>query len=119
MILLTNRSHTTTAVIHNNILALPDGKVVGILLGHCVFGAEGKVLAKYFKHHLYTLEGKVLAIEDGTADKVNVDTSQLLQDAWLLIMRIKDHTCPIITPTEIWTGKTINEHFMAYGAVSA
>jgi hypothetical protein len=112
MILLTDQNHATIAIIHNNILALPHGRVIGVLLGHCVFGAGGKVFAKYFKHTLYTLQGKVLAKEGGAAGKFEIDTGQLLDSAWLLIMKIKDHTCPVITPTEIWSDKTLREHFM-------
>lgn len=117
MILLTNRNNATVAVIHNNIIALPNGRVIGILLGHCVFGSEGNVLAKYFKHTLFTLDGKKIALENGAADKANVDTQQLVQQAWELIMKIRDHTCPIISPTDTWSDKTVEEHFKAVVAV--
>lgn len=102
----------TIAFIYNNILALPEnGRVIGVLLGNCVFGLDGQVTAKYFKHTLYTLDGLILAKEDINIKPVVIDTIKLLNDGWQLITKIKDHSCPIIEPREKWTPVQISEHF--------
>ncbi len=111
MIHLADHHQSVVALIYNNILLIPDGKVIGVLLGHCVFGIDGQVKARYFQHTLFTMEGKALAKDDESNDRFAIDIPQLLENAWLLLMKIKDHTCPPVVPTDEWATTSVKEHF--------
>ncbi len=111
MIHLADNHQDIIALIYNNILLVPNGKVIGVLLGHCVFGMDGQVKAKYFQHTLFTIEGNILAKAAESKKIFSIDIMQLVENAWLVIMKIKDHTCPVIVPTNEWTHLSLREHF--------
>lgn len=112
MIHLTDNHQSVVALIYNNILLLPGGEVIGVLLGNCVFGIDGQVKGRYFKHTLFTLEGKVLARHGESHNKFAFNIQPLVDTAWLLLMKIKDHTCPEVVPTDEWMTKSVKEHFI-------
>jgi len=111
MVILQGKSKKTVAFFHNNVLALPDGKVVAVMLGHCVFGPDGKVSAKYFKRTLFSLDGQILAKEAEAEPSIDFDAARLLNEGWELIGRIKDHSCPVIDPAKVWAKRSLEEHF--------
>lgn len=74
MTVLAGHHHLPVVLIHNNILALLNSKVIGVILGHCAFGTNGEAKAKYFKRTLYTLEGKLLGKEDTASHMPAVDS---------------------------------------------
>lgn len=111
MTLLSGNEPSTIAFIHNNILALIDGTVMGVLLGNCVFGRDGGVKAKFFQHTLFDLQGKILAMEKTIRKQPAVDSHELVQQAWEVIPLIKNHNCPVIEPTKQWSGVSLFEYF--------
>jgi hypothetical protein len=111
MIHLSDHNQSVVALIYNNILLIPDGKVIGVLLGHCVFGIDGQVKARYFKHNLFTMEGKILAKDGESDERFAIDIPQLVENAWILLMKIKDHTCPTVVPGDDWATTSVSEHF--------
>ena len=112
MIHLSQNNNHTDAAIYNNILVLNDGTILGVILGHCVFGWQGKVMAKYFKHTLYTLDGHILAKDSVNTDTLKADINSVLEKAWVLLRQIKDHSCPLIKPTEKWANIYLKDHFL-------
>jgi hypothetical protein len=95
----------------NNILFLRDGTLVGVVLGHCVFVQDGTVKAKYFNHTLYKVDGHILAMHNNKITGWPIDKDAPLQNAWKLIIKIKDHNCPLVDPTNIWTNVSLKDHF--------
>ncbi|GAO44668.1 hypothetical protein FPE01S_03_07070 [Flavihumibacter petaseus NBRC 106054] len=101
-------------------LLLPDGHMVGVLLGSCLFGLDGKVKAKYFHHTLYTLEGEILASERSAPDTLaELAKRPSISAAWEIIKRIKDHTCPIIQPKSEWADLNMAAYFSSPAAAAA
>ena len=92
-------------------LALPGGTVIGILLGHCIFGANGKVVAKYFLHVVYDLEGNILAKDSEYVNPEGIDISKMQEEAWKIIAVIEDHDCPRIKPHNKWSTFSLEEYF--------
>ncbi len=113
MTLLNGNDPSSIAFIHNNILALIDGTVMGVLLGNCVFGKDGGVKAKFFQHTLFDLQGKVLARENPRVRPVPVDSGGLIEQAWTMISLIRNHNCPIIEPTNEWSATPMEDHFLS------
>ncbi|HQD09557.1 MAG TPA: hypothetical protein PLQ65_07830, partial [Flavihumibacter sp.] len=107
------------AFIHNNILALIDGTVMGVLLGNCVFGNDGGVKAKFFQHTLFDLQGRILARENPRVRPVSVDNERLIDQAWKMIPLIKNHNCPIIDPTNDWSTMPLEDHFLSAPKMAA
>lgn len=112
MTLISRNDDQPLAALYNNILLLKDGTILGVILGHCVFGWQGEVVAKYFNKKLYTLDGLILGKACGSADRPDTDIPELLEKAWALVKQIKDHTCPMIKPTEKWATAGPLEHFL-------
>ena len=115
MTLLSEKDQLPAGFIYNNILALRDGTVIGILLGHCVFGRDGQVAAKYFRHTLFNLQGEILAKNLESNASLSFDKEKLLKEAWQIIELIKDHTCPMIDPTENWSMISLASYFSNEG----
>ncbi|KIC93575.1 hypothetical protein [Flavihumibacter solisilvae] len=111
MTILSQQDHIPAGMISNNTLAMPDGTLIGILLGHCVFNKEGKVKAKYFNHTLYALDGRILAKEKKTQAAIHLEAKFSVRNAWEFIQNIKDHSCPLIEPTETWAPVALKEFF--------
>ncbi|MFT4024295.1 MAG: hypothetical protein QM664_10985 [Flavihumibacter sp.] len=113
MTLLNGNDPSSIAFIHNNILALLDGTVMGVLLGNCVFGKDGGVKAKFFQHTLFDLQGNTLARENPRVKPVRVDSGGLIEQAWKMIPLIRNHNCPVIEPTGEWSATPMEDHFLA------
>ncbi|HET6994270.1 MAG TPA: hypothetical protein VFI06_04760 [Chitinophagaceae bacterium] len=111
MVLLADSTRQPAGFVHHNILVLPDGTVIGVLLGHCIFGPDGTVKAKYFRKTLFSLQGKILAKNTGTGTHPDVDEKKLIEEAWKIISLIKNHSCPVVEPTGDWSGVTLAVHF--------
>lgn len=99
------------AIVHNHILILPSGEIIGVIIGHCVFDRHGVVRAKYFTNTLYDLEGKILAKRSGSEASLNLNADQLLNEGWKIISVIKDLDCPKIHPANKWSAVAVREHF--------
>lgn len=112
MTLLNGNDPSSIAFIHNNILALIDGTVMGVLLGNCVFGKDGGIRAKFFHHTLFDLDGRILARENRRVKPVPVSGESLIAQAWKMIPLIRNHDCPMIDPTEEWSPVPMEDHFM-------
>lgn len=111
MTILSSQDFLTTGFVHNKIIALPDERVIAVILGHCVFGADGKIRAKYFRNTLFTLDGRILAKENPGATPLQINEAALMEQGWEMITRVKDHYCPVIEPTEVWAGHPLAEYF--------
>ena len=112
MTLLSGKSGTKIdAVYLNNILALPTGEVIGVILGHCVFDRRGVVKAKYFTQTLYDLDGRILAKESDSDSNIHIDLLKMQEQGWKIISHIGDHDCPRITPKNEWSTIPLEEHF--------
>jgi hypothetical protein len=100
------------AILHQNfLLDIYGEKLLGVVLGHCVFDRTGKARGKYFRHALYDMDGRLLAKEQGVVTHLDIDDYGIMEAAWQIVNGITDHNCQIIVPLELWSGVPVSEHF--------
>ncbi len=94
-----------------NCIVDPDFKVIGVVLGHCLFNFHGDICGKYFRGEVRDLDGCIVAdTEIGTADyHGKLDSGELLKDAWEIISRIKDHSCPSVEENNDWSSISLKD----------
>ena len=80
-------------------------KVLGVVLGNCVFNKNGHVCGKFFKGVFRNLSGeKVAMLHHGEKkDLQQKQISELMNQAWDIISNIEDHTCPLVNEREDWS----------------
>jgi hypothetical protein len=110
MIILVDKSKKEAALLYNNIILLPGSlEVVGIVLGHCLFGHAGTLKGKLFQKIIYTSDGEIVAKEYGQTKVISFDAAKIMEEAWLLITSIKNHNCPWINPGSKWATLSLEE----------
>ena len=111
---LADQREQAVAILYQNILLDIYGtRILGIMLGHCVFDESGTVRAKYFRHTLFNLDGRMLAKESGIEQHVKVDPYAVMTSAWEVLRGVRNHQCPIIEPLNEWSAVPVSEHFTA------
>lgn len=109
---LYNHSGELIAYQYQNALVHPENmKVLGLVLGNCVFNQEAKVLGKLFQQKVYNLSGEILASKDETPLPVpeSLDTTGVIGEAWKIVVQIKDHSCAWVHARTAWAGSSLGE----------
>ena len=115
MTTIVDKSGKTVAFLYQNIiLDLNQEKVVGLILGNCVFGQQQAPAGKFFKDTFRKKNGKIIAKlgKDNSSQKPK-NEKQLLLSAWQLLSQMKDHVCMWIDEKDTWT----KEEFLEYLSV--
>lgn len=102
---------------YQNMLLHPDNfKVLGLVLGNCVFDAQAKIIGKLFQQKVYNLSGEVLASQSDVSMPLpsNFSTANCVVHAWRILVQIKDHDCPWVTVKEKWSQTSLAEYLYAY-----
>lgn len=112
MTILMNREGKLTAYLYNNmIISATLNKVIGIVLGRCVFGRTGAVKGKLINRIFYSLSGEIISWEHElprvSAEKFYVAEHQ--QEGWAILADIKDHYCPWIHPSQQWSSISVDD----------
>jgi hypothetical protein len=114
---LYNHSGELIAYQYQNALVHPENmQVLGLILGNCVFDQKAKVLGKLFQQKVYNLSGEVLASKADNSLPVpeNVDTNSIIQEAWKILILIKDHSCAWVTAKTAWAPYSLAELIYVY-----
>lgn len=99
------------ALIRNNIIfCAVEDKVVGILIGDCVYGKSQGVVGKIFNSTVYLLNGEIVG-KLALSNKAGVKTirKEQLIDAWSILSGVKEHTSKWIIEQKVWSGKGLLE----------
>lgn len=112
MTTLMDREGKLSAYLYNNmIISARLNKVIGIVLGHCVFGRTGAVKGKLINKTFYSLSGEIISWEHEwpriTTEKF--DMMELQQDGWAILSNIKDHYCPWINLCQQWSSMGVDD----------
>jgi hypothetical protein len=113
---LFNHAGELIAYQHQNMLIHPDNmQVLGLVLGNCVFSNQAKVLGKLFQQKVYGLSGEVLASKaDATLPlPLSFDITGSIRQAWQILVKIKDHSCPWVPAKESWSRFSLAEYLYA------
>lgn len=112
MISIVDKSGNTIAFLYQNmILDTSQQKVIGLLLGNCVFGKQVSPVGKFFNDTFRKKNGKIIAKlgEEITSKKPPKDAHLSLQ-AWQILTKVKDHVCIWIDEKKTWTKQSFLEH---------
>lgn len=115
MISILDKSGNTIAFLYQNmILDTSQQKVIGLLLGNCVFGKQVSPVGKFFNDTFRKKNGKIIAKlgEEITSKKPPKDAHLSLQ-AWQILTKVKDHVCIWIDEKKSWTKQNFLEHLAA------
>lgn len=115
MISIVDKSGNTIAFLYQNmILDTSQQKVIGLLLGNCVFGKQVSPVGKFFNDTFRKKNGKIIAKlgEEITSKKPPKDAHLSLQ-AWQILTKVKDHVCIWIDEKKSWTKQNFLEHLAA------
>lgn len=108
---LVDKSNTLAGYLYNNVILLPDLKVGGVILAHCVYTQSGEVKGKFFKNCLFNEDSELVA-QEGASEPVPVspeEAGRISREAWVILSRTKNHVCPWVTSGENWCNTTLDE----------
>jgi len=87
------------------IISADDNRLMGIILGHCVYGLQAKLVGTYFKEKIIDTQGETLAeLKTVTPpDKLLFNKEQFIAQGWATISKIKEHFSPFVEEKLIWS----------------
>lgn len=113
---VTDKQGNTVAYLYNNNIVLDTSmqKVLGVILGNCIFGAKPTALGKFFNNVFRGRNGKVIAqAQNVQRPEPNVDKVHILEGAWKILGKVKEHVCGLIPEVEEWSETTLPEFLQA------
>ena len=117
MLAFNDQTNKIVSYLYNNaIVDTGSSKVIGVVLGNCVFGIHRQVVGKFFNNTLYNERGEVVArIEQMDANPpYRFSPADCMGQAWELATRVRDHICPWVEPTDNWSSQSIQELLKAH-----
>ena len=110
-VLKNQKGEAAAYYLQNWIIDQKSLRVIGVVLGHCVFDIDGTICGKFFKRTLRTLGGEiVVTLEYENPDRPReVKFDELMKQAWDIITKIDDHACPAVEEISNWSDQTIYE----------
>ncbi|GAC1438485.1 MAG: hypothetical protein NVSMB63_02120 [Sediminibacterium sp.] len=109
---ITDKNGETVAYLFQNIIIdLNQQQVLGLILGNCVFGKEDAPIGKFFNDTFRKKNGmKIARLGKKMSSVKPINEARLLQDAWQLLTKVKEHICMWIDEKDTWT----TQDFIAY-----
>lgn len=112
---VTDKQGNIVAYLYNNIVLDNSMQtVMGVILGNCVFGDAPTPLGKFFNNVFRGTNGKVVAVAQNVEKPASaINKVHILDGAWKILMRIKEHVCGWIPEVEEWSPKSLPEFLKA------
>ncbi|MCA6449716.1 MAG: hypothetical protein IM584_01500 [Chitinophagaceae bacterium] len=114
---IVNKNGETIAYLYQNmILDLTREKVIGLILGNCVFGKQTGPAGKFFNDTFRKKNGKIIAKlgDDVSATfKKSPKDAQLSLQAWQILSKVDNHVCLWIEEKKSWTKQGFIEYLKA------
>lgn len=109
---IVDKSGQTIAYLYQNmILDIKQEKLVGLILGNCVFGKQQAPVGKFFNDTFRKKNGKIIAkLGEEISSKKLSKEAQLSLEAWHLLTKVKDHVCMWIDEKKSWTKQDFLEY---------
>lgn len=102
---------TVAYLLHNIIVDEKQEKVLGIILGNCVFGGDKAPIGKFFNDTFRKKNGKIIAkLGKEISSKKNPPNAKFTLEAWQLLTKVKDHVCMWIEEKKSWTKQSFLEY---------
>ena len=108
---IVDKNGITVAYLYNNmILDTKRESVIGVILGNCVFGDAPQPIGKYFNNIFRGVNGKMIAVTGDTEQRhTNINELKVLDEAWKILKKVKEHVCGWIQEAEEWADITFSE----------
>jgi len=99
------KNDDVVALVANNIVFTPDNnRVIGILIGGCLYGKSRVMVGKIFNATVYLINGEILGrLEVSSQYKVKTISKDHLVDAWSILAGVKEHTSTWIVEKDSWS----------------
>ncbi len=110
MDLLRDKDGSVIAFQYKNCIIEPATfRVLGVVLGHCIFNGNGDICGKYFNHIARYIDGHILAIEEvaDSDDYPEPDSKKIIIEGWNVISKITDHSCPSVDELDSWSDQSL------------
>jgi len=87
------------------IISVTNNKLIGIILGHCVYGLQAKLIGTYFKEKIIDTNGETIgALKTVSKDeKLPFNKEHFITEGWSMIRKIKEHFSPFVEEKLIWS----------------
>lgn len=93
------------------ILDVSQSKVLGLILGNCVFGQHTAPIGKFFKDTFRKQNGKIVAkLGKEVFPQKPADEKKVLTDAWQMLSNVKEHVCVWVEEKNEWS----QENFLQF-----
>lgn len=105
MYIIKVQNEDIVALVANNIVfTTDDNRVIGILIGDCLYGKSRVMVGKIFNSTVYLINGEILGkVEVSTYHKIKTLRKDHLADAWAILTGVKEHTTRWIVETDSWS----------------
>ena len=85
-------------------------KVIGVVLGNCVFSYKAELVGKYFNNTFRNLDGDIVALLSNEYNlEPLINQLEIINDVWKILMKIKNHVCVWIPEHSEWTKQSFSE----------
>jgi hypothetical protein len=110
---INNQYGQPVAYLHLNIiLNIEQNKVLGLILGNCVFGEADVPVGKFFKDSFRKTNGKIIAeLGEETSPVRPSNEPAILKQAWEKLAAVKNHLCMWVDEKNEWSEKSFT-HFL-------
>lgn len=111
-ILVDEQGNTVAYLYKRAIVDKSLSKVLGIVLGNCLFAKSQQPVGRLFKDTLRDENGHIIAVVslDHHAE-LPANITSIRNSAWEIMMDIKEHVCNWLPDKKIWSGEGI-ENFL-------
>ncbi|HVZ24755.1 MAG TPA: hypothetical protein VG842_01805 [Sediminibacterium sp.] len=115
MVSIVDKSGKTVAFLYQNmILDLSQQRVIGLVLGNCLFGVQTGPVGKFFNDTFRKKNGKIIArLSAETVPLQSPKDAKLMQQAWKILNHVEDHVCWWVEEKKAWTKQSFTELLLA------
>ena len=111
MYIIKVKNEDVVAIVDNNIVfTADDNRVIGILIGDCLYGKSKVMVGKIFNATVYLVNGEIVG-KVGVSSKNDLKSIKKEQmiEAWSILSGVKEHTSKWIIEKEVWSSKGLLE----------
>lgn len=107
---INNQYGQPIAYLHLNIiLNTAQDKVLGLILGNCVFGESDAPVGKFFKDSFRKTNGKIIAeLGEETSPVRPSNEPAILKQAWENLTAVKNHLCVWVEEKSEWSEESFS-----------
>lgn len=109
---ITDKDGNVIAYLKNNIVIDSRQKrVIGLVLGNCVFGSSPYPLGKFFKNTFRNIQGEILAIINPIRQEIEgINDAEIINSAWQILTQVKDHICGWVQEKPEWSKQNLTDY---------